>query len=253
MAYTLIRRGKVLSKFFFSIFLLGLLSCAGVEDQYGQVKLIHGRPVLPRMIPRQVLGALPSGPFQSQEAKGIIIMDSGADYGGETALTYLTNALRRYRTADGNGDLPFHFYLDPEGKIFAGRQVMIPAQLHEGDSFTQRTANASQKEDLLVQRLARLTKPALNLKGYITIVLLGDYDKILVIKEQEKSLFQLVSYLCFQYFLPRESIIGIENLYPEVKNPGFYLKNYLNASILEKNIPLPPQTPHLMRIPGKDG
>ncbi len=224
-----------------------------MNEKYGLVELFHDKPLLPRMIPRQVLGNMPSGPFGSHQVKGILIMDTGTDYDGQTSsLTYMVNLLRRYRTADGFGDIPFHYFIDTQGKIFTGRPEMIPAQLHEDDPFTLRSKDKTQK-DILVTRLSRMTKPALNLSGYITIVLLGDYDQSMVTKEQEKSLFQLVSFICFDHYFSREDIIGLRTLYPDTENPGFYLNNYLSPSILEKNIPTPPRKPHYLRVPGKDG
>jgi len=224
-----------------------------MNEKNGMVELFHGKPLFPRMISRQVLGNMPSGSFESHQVKGILIMDTGADYDPQTtSLTYMVNLLRRYRTADGFGDIPFHYFIDSQGKIFAGRPEMIPAQLHVEDPFTQRSKDKSQK-DILVTRLSRMTKPVLNLRGYITIVLLGDYDQSMITKEQEKSLFQLVSYICFSHYFSREDIIGLRTLYPDTQNPGFYLNNYLSPSILEKNIPTPPRKPHYLRVPGKDG
>lgn len=231
---------------------LGFFACSTAEKRFGMVELFHGKPIMPRMIPRQILGEIPSGAFPSHTVKSILIMDSGADYQGETSLTYLTNLLRRYRSQEGMGEIPFHFFIDQQGKIFMGRQDIIPAELHEGDPFLLRLENVSQK-DLLVTRLSRKTKPILKLDSYITIVLLGDYDKTMVNKDQEKSLFQLISYLCFQQYIPLERITSLRAVYPESGNPGFFLNNYINQLTLEKNIPPIPRKPSFLRVPDKDG
>ncbi|MGC9326656.1 MAG: hypothetical protein ACP5I1_03400 [Candidatus Hinthialibacter sp.] len=235
-----------------SVILVFLSSCSGSMDRYGMVEMFHEKPVMPRMVPRQYLGKLPSGHFQSQLVKGILILDSGADYGGESSLTYLTSLLNRYQTPEGLGDLPFHYFIDPDGKIFKGRQDHISAELHEDDPFLERKSNLSQKE-LLLKRLSRKTKPRLDLNGYITIMLLGDYDQQMVSKDQEKSLFQLASFLCFEYYLARESILSLRMIIPQAENPGFYLNNYTNPAILEANIPPTPRKPHLLKVPGHDG
>lgn len=231
---------------------LWFLSCASTEDRYGMVELFHGKPIMPRMIPRQVLGEMPSGAFPSHKIKGILILDTGADYQGETSLTYMTNLLRRYRNQDGSGDIPFHYFIDQQSKIYIGRQLVVPAEIHEDDPFLKRTKEVTDK-DLLVYRLSRKTKPLINVDGYITIALLGDYDKIMVNKEQEKSLFQLVTFLCFQNYIPQDGITNLHALFPAKQNPGFYLNNYVNPSILEKNIPPIPRLPSYLRVPGKDG
>ncbi|MBN2328542.1 MAG: N-acetylmuramoyl-L-alanine amidase [Candidatus Omnitrophica bacterium] len=236
-----------------SFILLFLASCStGSMEKYGMVEMFHEKPMMPRMVPRQYLGEMPSGHFQSQLVKGILILDSGADYQGETPMTYLTSLLNRYQTKEGLGDLPFHYFIDEDGKIFKGRQDHVPAELHEDDPYLVRSGKLSQ-QDLLVKRLSRKTKPQLNLNGFITIMLLGDYDQQMASKEQEKSLFQLASFLCFEYYLARESVLSLRTVVPEAGNPGFYLNNYTNPAILEANIPPTPRKPHLLKVPGQDG
>ncbi|MBZ0258330.1 hypothetical protein K8I31_19845, partial [bacterium] len=90
--------------------------------------------------------------------------------------------------------------------------------------------------------------------GYLVIMLLGDYDNRLVTKKQEQSLFQLIAYQLFQQQLPRESITLLSSLYPETNNPGFYLKNYLNWTTLEQNLPPPPAIhPYLIKPSSSSG
>lgn len=245
------RMGSVFLPIKIVILILPILlffSCASSEDKYGLVDLFHGKPKLPRMIPRQVLGDLPSGPFQSQQVKGVLVLDTGADFEEMTGLTYLVNLLRRYRTTAGFGDLPFHYFIEPDGKIFAGRQENVPAELHEGDPFTARSADVERK-DLLLMRLNRRTKPLINLEGYITIVLLGDYDRTMVNEAQEKSMFQLIAYFCFDHYIPLESVKTLQDVYPETKNPGFYLRNYFQIDVLTKNIPPVPKQPGYLIVP----
>ncbi len=228
------------------IFLLS--SCLSLDDKYGLVEMFHNKPVQPRAIPRASLGELPSGSFRSHQAKGIIIMDTGADYAGETALTYMRHLLKRYEKKHGGGDLPFHFFIEPTGKIFVGRQESIPSELHKEDSFTFRSGDIPHK-DILLKRLSRRSKERMNLDGYITIALLGNYDKTMVSEEQEKSLFQLVSFLAFRYYISLDRIIGLKDKFPETRNPGFYLNNYLKPSILKANIPPVPVKPGFLVLP----
>lgn len=227
---------------------LGLAACiTQMTKMYGLVETVDGRPVMPKMIPRSILGEMPSGTFSSQKAGGILVMDTGADYDVETALTYLTYLLERYQNHLKLGDVPFHFFIDPDGRILVGRDIGIPAELHQGDPFTLRSSEADPRT-LLQARLARKTNPALDLKGYITVVLLGDYDLQVVSDSQEKSLMQLCAYLAFSNNIPREKIQGLRDVYPETKNPGFYLANYLQPRVLEQNIPKPPP-PHYFSNP----
>ncbi|MBI1389426.1 MAG: hypothetical protein GC154_13360 [bacterium] len=217
------------------------------DKNFGLVEMFHGSPKPPRMMPRSILGSMPSGPFESQEVRGILIMDSGADYTDQTALTYLAETLERYNP-NGRGDLPVHYFIDKDGVIYAGRQSITPASIHQGSAFTMRPTDLEKPEDLPRARLARVRNPELKLKGYLVIMMLGDYDNQLVNEKQEKSLFQLVAYELFRYNMPIQNVVLLSQLYPETRNPGFYLKNYLNQSTLEANLP-PPPSKHRFLIP----
>lgn len=221
---------------------LTVSSCGGdlsKDRDYGLVKMFHKRPVPPRMVPRSILGDSPSGPFDSHILHGVLIMDSGGDYRGQTSLTYMAELLERYNF-NNQGDLPVHYFIDTDGIIYAGRQNITPAVIYQDDAFTKRTSEIPDKEGLIRARLKRHSAEKLDLSGYLVIMLLGDYDNRLVTKEQEQSLFQLIAHQLFQQQLPRESITLLSSLYPETNNPGFYLKNYLNWTTLEQNLPPPP-------------
>lgn len=204
-----------------------------------------------RKLPRSILGGHPSGIFESHIPRSILIMDSGADYQGETSLTYLTTLAERAQSRKGMGDVPAHYFIDKDGKIYIGRDIMTPAEFYEGDAFTLRPSESTSQQAAMA-RLARLSHPRLDLKGYIVIMLLGDFDKELVNEAQEKSMFQLVSNLIFDQNMGRDNIYGLQARYPDTKNPGFYLNNYLQTSILEKNVPAPPGK-HRFLIPPQSG
>lgn len=231
------------------VFLFGAVACSN-KEMYGMVELFNGKPLTPRSIPRAMIGPLPSGSFRSQEPKQILVMDSGADYSEtQTALTYLVELLERYNS-DGRGDLPAHYFIDRQGVLFQGRPTHIPVQFFEGDSFMMRGRTIPNLQSLLTARLARLTgTPIRGLEGYIVIMFLGDYDDLLINQEQEKTLFQLLAYLTFVEFIPREGIRPFSAIYPESENPGFYLNNYLNPYTLEKNLPPPPERHRFLNPP----
>ncbi|MEW6235584.1 MAG: peptidoglycan recognition family protein [Candidatus Omnitrophota bacterium] len=222
-------------------------SCGNTEDRFGSVDMFHGRPKPPRMVLRSLLGPLPGGPFPSQKPGGILVMDTGADYNGEVSLTYAQNLLERYATKRRSGDIPFHFLIDGEGIVYAGRETSIPAELHEGDPFLFRPP--MEKLSLMETRLAWLKNPAKNLDGYIVIAFLGDYDHLLVNKEQEKSFFQLCAYLTYTHNISLRRIAGLKQVYPESKNPGFYLNTYMNYNVLAKEIPPPPMQHRFLVTP----
>jgi len=246
------RTDRLILLFFLVIIPLGFGSCITSDGVYGTVPTLHGKPKQVRMIPRTVLGNPPSGPFSSHNITGILLMDTGCDYNGETALTYLTHLLERYLKEAGFGDIPFHYFIDGDGKIFAGRAEMIPAEIHEGDPFTLRKSETSAK-DILMARLAQKRNPTLNLNGYLTIVFLGDYDTALVKEKQEQSFFHLSANLVYNHNIPLKNIRSLRSLYPSTKNPGFYLNNYLQSSILEKNIPPPPGQDRFMLPANRPG
>jgi hypothetical protein len=241
-------------RFSLSVFLLILSlvtlfsACNTIDEKHGLVDMRNGRPKPPKLISRVILGSLPTGPFPSHELKGILIMDSGGDFDTDTAFTYLTYLSSRYVKKSGASDIPFHYFIDVNGKTYTGKQDITPAELHEGDPFLYRSGELSRQE-LLMARLSRNSQPKINLDGYVVICLLGDYDKQMVTKEQEKSLFQLCSYIAFEKIISMDNIKGLNDLYPEYGNPGFYLRNYLQPQVLAKNIPEPPQKHRFMLMP----
>jgi hypothetical protein len=210
------------------------------NDYFGIVETYNGRPVPPRMVPRNVIGPMPSGTLPSHQIQGIAVMDSGADYDGISSLTYLSNLLDSYRSQqEYKGDLPCHFFVDLDGHIYSGRNVVSPGEIHEGDPFLLRMDDVD-KRTVLTARLNRKNKPVYDLDGYILICVLGDYDNKLITEEQEKGLYQTIAYLVYQHNIALERVYGLDKMIPESKNPGFYLQNYLQTSILTKNIPPPP-------------
>lgn len=235
------------NSFLMIVFALVLTACSNSPEYYGVTELFHGRPKPVPQVPRTIFGSMPSGPFDTQNPQRIVVMDSGADYNGETGFTYIQNLLERYVDADGSGDLPAHYFITPDGKVFTGRQHITPARIYKGDPFTLRSDDVTRKE-MLMARLERKHGKRLNLKNFIVIMVLGDYDQMMVSEEQEKQLFQLLSYLTYELKIPREEIYALRDIYPSIKNPGFYLNNYLQASILEKNVP-PPPTKHRFMLP----
>jgi len=218
-----------------------MISCsADGNDYFGIVEIFNGKPVIPRTVPRSVIGPMPAGTLPAHKVQGIAVMDTGCDYDGISSLTYLTNLLDSYRTQKTHkGELPCHFFIDMDGYIYSGRDPVSPGEIHHGEPFMLRTKDTN-KEAALTARLNRKTKPEYNLDGYILICVLGDYDSLILSEEQEKSLYQTIAYLVYQHNIPLERIYGLNTLIPESNNPGFYLQNYLQTSILQTNIPPPP-------------
>ncbi len=241
--------GRIVLLLVLSIF--GFACVSGEDRNFGLVEMFHGKPKPVRVLPRSIYGGLPTGAsFTKHTIEGILVMDSGIDYDVETALTYLTYLKKRYTLKNGQGDVPFHYFIDSEGITYGGRDSIMLAQLHQGDPFTLR-AEGLEPQDRLVARMAHKTRKQLPLNGYITVVILGDYDRQLVSDKQEKALFQLLAMLTHKHTLPLDGIKGLKSLHPETGNPGFYLNNYLNPTTLEKNIPPPPGI-HRFLVPPKD-
>ena len=220
-------------------FLALLLISCGSSDKKVKVDTFHGRPNIPKTLPRTMLGDIPTGPFESQIISGILIMDSGCDYDTATAITYLTHLTTRYMTNTKSDDIPFHYFIDENGVIYSGRQEFTPAELHQNDPFLNRMGELD-KTALFKARLGRRNNPLINLKGYVVICVLGDYEKKMITKEQEKSLFQLIASITYRNYMPLDQVKALSQVYPETHNPGFYLRNYVQPSTLQKNIPTPP-------------
>ncbi len=225
-------------------------SCFTLDEKYGEVEMFHGRPKPVQTVPRAALGKLPSGTFPSHKVQGILVMDSGADYNGETSLSYMQNMLERYVDRLNFGDVPFHYFIDQSGIIYSGRNPETPAKLHEGDPFLMRSGISNL--ELMESRLNWRKSPKKPLNGFITIMVLGDYDEILVNEAQEKSLFQLIAVLSHEYNLPHHRIVSLQQLYPDTNNPGFYLNAYLTQDVLKKNIPPSPLQHRFLNSPEEE-
>lgn len=224
-------------------------SCALNRTFYGMVQMDNGRPIPPKQIPRMQLGNSPTGSFRSQgNPHTILVMDSGADFRDQSSLTYLMEMLEEY-APNNQGDLPVHYFIDPEGVVYSARQPQIPAQLYPTDAFLSRTKTMPDLQDVLMARLAKRTQEPLDLDGYLIIMVLGDYDQQLVSEEQEQPLFQLIAYLAFQHEIRRTNIRTFRSVFPEYANPGFYLNNYFDPSTVERNIPQPPERPLRLNPP----
>jgi hypothetical protein len=144
--------------------LLTVSGCKSANEKHGMVDFFHGRPRMPKMLPRTVLGDLPTGPFESHQINGILVLDTGADFDTNSAFTYLTYLRSRYVSKSGPGDVPFHFFIDATGKIFKGRHEITPGEIHEDDPFLYRRADLDRQE-LLMKRINRKTAPRLDIKG----------------------------------------------------------------------------------------
>ena len=125
--------------------------------------------------------------------------------------------------------------------------MISTAEIHKGGPYTLRLTETS-KQEVAYARLARKQNPTYDLDGYILICVLGDYDSDLLLEKQEQSLYQLIAYLVYQNNIALERIFGLRSLFQETKNPGFYLNNYVQTSILQENIP-PPPGEHRFLIP----
>lgn len=231
---------QALHSLFIVLALLATSACnTSNYEKYGVVETFHGRPVMPKTIPRQIIGPMPAGSFPSQEPKQIVVMDSGADLRNQTAMTYLQELLERYNSG-GRGDLPAHYFIDRQGTIFTGRPLHVPAKFFHGDPFTYRTSELQDERQFLQARLQRVNGEPIDLQGAIVIMVLGDFAETLVSEEQEQALFQTIAHLTFEQDIPRENVMLFSDRAPDSGNPGFYLKNYLNWNTVEKNLPPPP-------------
>ncbi len=218
------------------------------STRYKHIKMLNNRPVPPKLVPRQVLGKLPSGSFTSHKVGGIVVMDSGADYKNESSLTYLQNLLERYTKNQRHGDLPAHYFIDQEGIVYAGRDPITPARIHVGDAFLNRS---NELDDLgrAKARMAWRNSDRLDLSSYIVIMFLGDYEERMLNEEQEKNYFQLLAYLVNRHNISLHNVVPLKQLYPECENPGFYLATYVQHPVLAKNVPPAPREHRFLAPP----
>ncbi len=104
-------------------------------------------------------------------------------------------------------DIPYHFMIDLQGRIYETRPINYP-----GDTNT-----------------------SYNPRGHALICMIGNYENITVSKQQLKSLIDLTAFLANTYHVPIKDIRGHKD-YTETLCPGKNLYKYLKNGYIRQQV-----------------
>jgi hypothetical protein len=144
---------------------------------------------------------------QTHEIKTITLHHGGEEYkGDEPTSSYLVYLQNWSRTEKKWMDIPYHYLIDLEGKIYAGRDLRYP-----GDTNT-----------------------AYDPTGHALICVLGNYEIQYPSERQREAVIELFAWLCWRYQISPETIRGHKDVAEGTVCPGKNLYIYLTDGSLKK-------------------
>lgn len=144
---------------------------------------------------------------QTHDIKTITLHHGGEEYkGDEPTPAYLIHLQNWSRTEKKWMDIPYHYLIDLEGKIYAGRDLRYP-----GDTNT-----------------------AYDPTGHALICVLGNYEIQYPSERQRQAVIDLFAWLCWRYQISPETIQGHRDVAEGTVCPGKNLYVYLTDGSLKK-------------------
>lgn len=144
---------------------------------------------------------------QTHQIQAITLHHGGEEYKDDKPTpTYLVNLQNWSRTEKKWMDIPYHFLIDLEGKIYAGRDLRYP-----GDTNT-----------------------AYDPTGHALVCVLGNYEIQYPSKRQRQAVIDLFAWLCWHYQISPETLKGHKDVAEGTVCPGKNLYVYLTNGDLKK-------------------
>lgn len=145
---------------------------------------------------------------KTHEIKTITLHHGGEEYQGDKPTpAYLVNLQNWSRTEKKWMDIPYHFLIDLEGKIYAGRDLRYP-----GDTNT-----------------------AYDPTGHALICVLGNYEIQYPSERQREAIVNLFAWMCWRFQISPETIKGHKDVAEGTVCPGEHLYVYLsNGELIAK-------------------
>ena len=158
----------------------------------------HGPPQKPQVITRAEWGSMEiTEGYVPHTLERITIHHDGSEfYGG--AVARMRSLQSWSRSARGWVDIPYHFLIDQEGKIYEGRPLQFV-----GDTATEYDPT-----------------------GHALITVMGNYNVQEINQAQLNAVVNLAAWLCYEYSIPPELIKGHRD-YAATSCPGTNLYLYL--------------------------
>lgn len=162
------------------------------------------------IIPRTTWKAADPKPFARHEPVRITVHHEG------TKLLPADDAIRKIKGIQTWGmgpdrkwaDVPYHFFIAPDGKIYEGRDVYIVGE----------------------------TNTEYNPAGHLLICCLGNYEEQEVPAEQLNSLIKMIAWCCKTYKIPAETLATHRDYSKQTTCPGKNLYQYFTTGYIKKEV-----------------
>jgi hypothetical protein len=162
------------------------------------------------IIPRSVWKAGNPEPYLRHEPIRITVHHEG------TKLLLTDDAARKIKAIQTWGmgkernwaDVPYHFFIAPDGKIYEGRDVYTVGE----------------------------TNTEYDPKGHLLISCLGNLNEVEVPEAQLASLIKMIAYCSKSYKIPYETLATHRDYSKQTTCPGKYLYNYFENGYIKQEV-----------------
>jgi len=181
----------------------GLLGVIVAAAMLGAAEVKKAVVAKPEMVTREQWGsqARAIGEDQKQVPKWVTIHHAGSKWKAGADPAKFVKAVQAWGQREKNWpDVPYHFMIAPDGRIFEGRPIEYAPQ----------------------------TNTKYDVPGHIGVELMGDFEVERVSEAQLKSLVKLAAWLCQEYKLNPDEIAGHKDrAKAQTVCPGKDLERYL--------------------------
>jgi len=178
--------------------------------QCSHLKLNKNQKTQHRIIPVEEWGGTPyEGEFPAQEIKYVTLHHGGVEFARtEDPEEYLRNLQWWSRTEKGWIDIPYHYLIDLDGNIYAGRDIKYP-----GDTNTE-----------------------YNPTGHALICVLGNYEVVQPNRAELDAIVWLMTKLAQDYNLSPDVIASHRDYSDKTVCPGKNLYRYIENGYFRKQV-----------------
>ncbi len=154
-------------------------------------------------------GAPPTETARAHEIKSITLHHGGEEFPRDKDFrAYLVDLQNWSRNEKKWIDIPYHYLIDSEGNIYAGRDL----------------------------RYAGDTNTAYDPTGHALVCVSGNYEVQRPNEQQLRAIIEVMAWLCWKYELSPETIKGHKDVAGGTVCPGASLYAYLANGFLQKEV-----------------